>query len=74
MEWSGRVKGMMGRGLKEKKGDKAEKFESWRRTPVHPVSAMRGEIVVKDKADRFEESDAGRGGGQEEVKANRKGL
>ena len=51
VEWSGRVKGMTGRGLKEKKGDKAEKFESWRRTPVQPVSAMRGEIGAKDKAD-----------------------
>ena len=28
MEWSGRVKGMMGRVLKEKKGDKAVKFDS----------------------------------------------
>jgi hypothetical protein len=28
MEWSGRVKGRVGRGLKEKKGDKAENFES----------------------------------------------
>ena len=53
---------MTGRGLKEKKGDKAEKFESWRRTPVQPVSAMRGEIVAKDKADRFEGADVGRGG------------
>ena len=51
MEWSGRVKGMMGRVLKEKKGDKAVKFDSGRRTPVRPVSAMRGEIGAKDKAD-----------------------
>jgi hypothetical protein len=42
---------MMGRGLKEKKGDKAEKFESWRRTPVQPASAMRGKIGTKDRAD-----------------------
>ncbi len=51
VEWLGRVKGMTGRDLKEKNGDKAEKCESWRRTPVPPVSAMRGEIGAKDKAD-----------------------
>ncbi len=58
----GEGEGYDGKGLKEKKGDKVEKLESWRRTPVQPVSAMRGEIGAKDKEDRFEEAGAGRGG------------
>ena len=34
-----------------KKGDKAEKLESCKRTPVQPVSAIRGEANARDNAE-----------------------
>ncbi len=39
---SGKVKGTRGNGLGVKNGLKAGKLEDWRRRPVQPVSAMRG--------------------------------
>jgi hypothetical protein len=39
---SGKVKGTRGNGLGVKNGLKAGKLENWRRRPVQPVSAMRG--------------------------------
>ncbi len=41
----------MGSGCEVKKGDNAEKLESCNRTPVQPVSAMRGEAKARDNAE-----------------------
>ncbi len=43
----------MGSGWEVKKGDNAEKNESCNRTPVQPVSAMRGEDKARDNAEDF---------------------
>ena len=43
IERSGRVKGKQGKGLGEKKGRREGKLHNCKSTPVHPVSAMRGE-------------------------------
>ena len=44
-----------------KKGDNAEKLESCNRTPVQPVSAMRGEAKAREKAEDFGSGSFGRG-------------
>jgi hypothetical protein len=41
----------MGSGWEVKKGDNTEKLESCSRTPVQPVSAMRGEASTRDNAE-----------------------
>ena len=51
VERSGRVKGTIGSGCEVKKGDNAEKLESCKRTPVQPVSALRGEAKARDNAE-----------------------
>ncbi len=43
----------MGSGWEGKKGDNAENLESCSRTPVQPVSAMRGEAKARDNAEDF---------------------
>jgi hypothetical protein len=45
------VKGTIGSGCEVKKGDNAEKLESCKRTPVQPVSAIRGEAKARDNAE-----------------------
>jgi hypothetical protein len=41
----------MGSDWEVKKGDNTEKLESCSRTPVQPVSAMRGEANARDNAE-----------------------
>ena len=65
-ERSGRVKDTGGSFFGEKKGLRGGKFENWRRTPVHPVSAIRGGEgdVVVDKLGRFRQKGLLRRGSQ----------
>ncbi len=47
VEPSGKVYGTWGRGLGLKKGERLGKLDIWIRMPVHPESAMRGEVGVE---------------------------
>ncbi len=48
-ERSSKVKERERSGLEEKKGDKGEKLENFRRIPVQPVPAIRREREVRQK-------------------------
>ncbi len=45
------MKGTIGSDWEVKKGYNAEKLESCSRTPVQPVSALRGEANARDSAE-----------------------